>query len=106
VGPRVAEGSKRGFSIPVESWMANRWHDRVAESLSDPLIVSEGWIAREPLRRELADAASRGQASRRLWYLWVLEDWMRVERASRPTGALAANAGAVTATRSGEASWQ
>jgi asparagine synthase (glutamine-hydrolysing) len=106
VGPRVAEGSKRGFSIPVESWMANRWHDRVAESLSDPLIVSEGWIAREPLRQELADAASRGQASRRLWYLWVLEEWMRVERASRPTGALAANAGAVTATRSGEASWQ
>jgi asparagine synthase (glutamine-hydrolysing) len=80
IGERVARGSKRGFSIPVESWMARRWHGRVTEAFQDSVLVADGWIGSEPLQRELATAARRGVASRRLWYLWVLEEWMRAER--------------------------
>jgi asparagine synthase (glutamine-hydrolysing) len=105
ISPRVAEGSKRGFSIPVEGWMANRWHERVAESLSDSLLASEGWVEPGPLQRELAAAAQRGQASRRLWYLWVLEEWMRLERTSRSAGGPGPS-DAISSNRPREASWR
>jgi len=108
IGPRVADGSKRGFSIPVEAWMANRWRGRVAESLSDSVLVSEGWVERGPLQRELATATHRGQASRRLWYLWVLEEWMRLERTSRSASGRTGGGppGAVSSNRPREASWR
>ena len=105
ISPRVAAGSKRGFSIPVEAWMANRWHKRVADSLSNSLLVSEGWVEQGPLQRELASAARDGQASRRLWYLWVLEEWMRFERTSRSTGERGGS-DAISSNRSREASWR
>ncbi len=87
IGARVAAGHKRGFSIPVEAWMGGRWHDRVATSLRDSHLANDGWIARGPLQAEVADAAHRGVASRRLWYLWVLEEWLREEAsaAAMPT---------------------
>ncbi len=100
IGPRVASGRKRGFSIPVESWMGGRWHDRVEASFQASRLVSDGWVAEGPLREELRAAARRGVASRRLWYLWVLEEWLRAEadlsapsaidRALAPVGAAAA----------------
>jgi asparagine synthase (glutamine-hydrolysing) len=80
VGARVARGRKRGFLVPVESWIAGRWHRHVADRLHDSLLVADGWIRPEQLQHELDDAKRRGIASRRLWYLWVLEEWMRVER--------------------------
>ena len=86
IGPRVATGSKRGFSIPVEGWMAKRWHAKVASAVDDSLLVAEQWIRGEPLRRELEIAATRGSASRRLWYFWVLEEWLRFERSFRAPG--------------------
>jgi asparagine synthase (glutamine-hydrolysing) len=100
VTPRVADGSKRGFSIPVEAWMANRWHGRVVESFADSIVVSDGWVERRALQRELADAVRHGEASRRLWYLWVLEEWMRYERQSRSGGGRLDHAGPATTSAS------
>jgi asparagine synthase (glutamine-hydrolysing) len=80
IGPQVAFARKQGFTVPVEVWMGQRWRDRVAGSLSDSLLVQDGWIDGAALRRELAMSAQRGRASRRLWYLWVLEEWLRTER--------------------------
>ena len=87
VGERVARGEKRGFSIPVEAWMARRWHDRVVRAFEDSLLVENCWLRRDALDRELGSASRRGVASRRLWYLWVLEEWLRGERGSRDAGA-------------------
>jgi asparagine synthase (glutamine-hydrolysing) len=86
IGERVARGTKRGFSIPVEAWMARRWHDRVTATFNESVLIADGWIRAEPLARELATAARNGIASRRLWYLWILEEWIRAER--EPSGAL------------------
>ncbi len=79
VGPRVAEGRKRGFEIPVQSWMGGKWHAKVAERLQNSLIVADGWVRENPLRQEIANAKTTGRASRRLWYLWILEEWLRKE---------------------------
>jgi len=85
IGERVARGTKRGFSIPVEAWMARRWHDRVTAAFNESVLIADGWIRAEPLARELTMSARNGIASRRLWYLWVLEEWIRAER--EPSGA-------------------
>jgi len=110
IGARVASGSKRGFSIPVEMWMAKRWHANVAAAVDESLLVAEGWILQEPLRRELAAAAERGSASRRLWYFWVLEEWLRLERSSkessRPAAAASALGSQPVRARGGQPSWQ
>ena len=88
VGDRVAAGRKRGFIVPVESWIGGRWHQRIAERLQNSLIVADGWVREEPLARELVESRRTGVASRRLWYLWVLEEWLRAERdtAAQRTG--------------------
>jgi asparagine synthase (glutamine-hydrolysing) len=109
IGARVASGSKRGFTIPVEMWMAKRWHANVAAAVDDSLLVAEGWILREPLRRELDLAVARGSASRRLWYFWVLEEWLRFERSSKSLGTPAAGTGGLgperIRARGGQPSW-
>jgi asparagine synthase (glutamine-hydrolysing) len=80
IGERVAGGSKRGFGIPVHRWIAGKWHERVRESFSDAYLGSEGWINTNAALAQLDLAVQRGWASTQLWYLFVLESWLRYER--------------------------
>ena len=79
LGSRVADAPKRGFTVPVESWMGGRWLARVRDVLQNGRLVSDGWVSKAGMHSELESAARTRQASRRLWYLWVLEEWFRIE---------------------------
>jgi asparagine synthase (glutamine-hydrolysing) len=81
LGDRVASAPKLGFTVPVEDYMGRRWLPRVKASFDDSLLASEGWMSGAALQRELSDCGRTGRASRRLWYAWVLEEWLRAERA-------------------------
>ncbi len=81
IGERVASGRKRGFQIPVQRWIANRWRPEVEESLRDGLLEREGWLRGRPLVEELARAARAGFAPNQLWYAYILEQWLRHEQA-------------------------
>jgi asparagine synthase (glutamine-hydrolysing) len=83
VGERVARGRKRGFGIPVGRWVAGRWRDRVAEHLRDSLLAEQGWIRPAAALARLERAGREGAAPNRLWYLYVLETWLRQERDER-----------------------
>ncbi|HKP84736.1 MAG TPA: asparagine synthase (glutamine-hydrolyzing) [Blastocatellia bacterium] len=80
VGDRVARGRKRGFSIPVQRWMTNRWRSTVEESFRDCLLEREGWLRSDALLKEMRKAAQKGFAPNQLWYSFVLESWLRHER--------------------------
>ena len=80
VSARVAAGRKRGFTVPVEEWMATRWRDVVRDSFRDSALASDGWIDAAAVIRTLDDEARSGRVSTRLWYLYVLEEWMKAER--------------------------
>ena len=84
IGHRIAGGRKRGFSIPVERWLAGRWLPHVEATLRSSRLVGDGWISSEGLRAELRASAQRGRARHQLWYLYVLECWMRAEQAHPP----------------------
>ena len=91
VGERVAGGRKRGFGIPVGRWVAGRWRAQVAESLGGSLLGAEGWVDVERARALLEESARAGAAPLQMWYVYVLESWLRYERndAARAFGAAA-----------------
>jgi asparagine synthase (glutamine-hydrolysing) len=80
VGGRVARGRKRGFGVPVQRWLAGRWRARFEELMSDSLLEREGWLRASAVRSELGRAAASGWAAHQLWYVFVLETWLRRER--------------------------
>ena len=82
IGARIAAGRKRGFSVPVERWLARRWLPQVEATMRDSLLGKHGWIRSQGVLAELAASRRRGWAPHQLWYLFVLESWMRAEAAS------------------------
>jgi len=97
IGSRIAAGRKRGFSIPVERWLAGRWLPHVEAMLGSSRLVGDGWIRSEGLRAELTASVRRGWARHQLWYLYVLESWLRAEHADPPASPRAATAQSIGA---------
>ena len=75
----MAERPKRGFSIPVQRWLAGRWRSQMGECLGDSRLGREGWIRPQAVREQMAAAVARNWAPNQLWYLFVLERWFRKE---------------------------
>ena len=82
IGERVASGRKRGFDIPVYRWIAGQWNAAAQESFRDSELVREGWIRAGAVQSQLKAAADAGSAPHQLWYLIVLESWLKQERCS------------------------
>ena len=80
LGERLAAGHKRGFTIPVQRWLVGRWRNALAESLQTSVLDREGWINSRAVRDRLTVAAETGSAPNQLWYIFVLETWLRYER--------------------------
>jgi asparagine synthase (glutamine-hydrolysing) len=83
IGERVAGGAKRGFGIPVQKWLAGRWRSAFEELLRDSILEEKGYIRTAPVLAKLRECAAKGWAPNQLWYLYVLEAWLRREREER-----------------------
>lgn len=79
LGGRVARARKRGFGIPVHRWLAGPWSSSFEQLISDGFLKEGGWIKIESVVAELRKARHRGWAKKQLWYLFVLEMWLRHE---------------------------
>ena len=90
IGERVSRGRKRGFGIPVQRWLAGRWRGLAEDLLTDPLLAQQGWIREGPALTALRDSVRSGSVSKQLWYICVLESWLRHERRG-PSGLSAAD---------------
>jgi asparagine synthase (glutamine-hydrolysing) len=88
LGERVAGGRKRGFGVPVQRWITGRWRAAVEESLGDSLLEREGWIRSAPVLAQLERAARTGWAPKQLWYIFVLESWLKHERSRTESASL------------------
>jgi asparagine synthase (glutamine-hydrolysing) len=77
VGIHVAARRKQGFTIPVERWMLTRWGAQFEEIASESLLENNGWLRRGALRSALADAKRHHAAPVQLWFVLVLERWLR-----------------------------
>ena len=79
LGERVSTGQKRGFSIPVQRWVAGQWRDMMRGLMSNSVLHEQGWIRSGNVIKHLDRAAEAGWAPNQLWYLLVLELWLRKE---------------------------
>ena len=80
LGERLAAGRKRGFTIPVQRWLVGRWRNALTESLQTSVLDREGWINAPAALERLSVAAEKGWAPNQLWYIFVLETWLRYEQ--------------------------
>lgn len=83
LGERVSRGRKRGFTIPVNRWLVGRWQQPVTELLQTSIADREGWINSRAVLDRLNAAAQEGRAPNQLWYIFVLESWLRHEQTFR-----------------------
>lgn len=77
ISERVARGAKRGFGVPVQRWITTRWRGGFEQTFADSLLERAGWIRSEPVLRLIRGLGEGDTAPDQLWYLYVLEHWMR-----------------------------
>ncbi len=86
ISDRVARGRKRGFEVPVGSWLKTRWKNRTEELLQSSRLTEDGWLDGRRLLQLEREGAVPGL---QLWYAVVLESWLRHDVPSAATaGAL------------------
>jgi asparagine synthase (glutamine-hydrolysing) len=66
------------FSAPLRAWMSRDLAPLVREVVEDGVLVRNGFLRREALRRLVAeDAAGQQDRSKHLWHVLTLEHWYR-----------------------------
>jgi len=83
VGPEVAERRKSGFNIPVERWLSGIWSEELQTLNSNSLLEREGWLRKGSVTRTVQQSESDHQRPLQLWYMLVLERWLRLDRGRR-----------------------
>jgi asparagine synthase (glutamine-hydrolysing) len=79
IGIMTALRRKRGFGIPVQRWLVGRWRPTFEASFRDSILDYEGWIRADVVLKELSVATQYGSAPELMWYLFVLESWLKHE---------------------------
>jgi asparagine synthase (glutamine-hydrolysing) len=83
VGPRVAAKRKRGFDIPAGQWMLHGWRKHVDEVFRDSILAKDQWADGAALWKDWQRACASRKVPMQLWYLYVLELWLRSRRSCR-----------------------
>jgi len=76
IGPHVASRTKRGFTVPLERWLAERWSGMLDHLRGDTTLEREGWVRRGSLGAPLQDALRRREIPIQVWRLLLLEHWL------------------------------
>ncbi len=80
IGEGLASGKKQGFTIPVQRWLTGHWRKHFTDLLHDSLLEKEGWINVKSVLEVLENSTEKNLAPRQLWFIFVLESWMRFEK--------------------------
>jgi len=79
LGPELARGKKQGFGVPVGRWLHGKWKGQFTEMMQDSLLEKQGWIKSENVMKALDNAEKQNWSPRQLWFILVLEAWLRAE---------------------------
>jgi asparagine synthase (glutamine-hydrolysing) len=81
--PRILRRKKKGFAIPLASWIAGPLSDRVRRTLAESPLWDGGHLDHGVFERwASAHARGREDRSRALWALLVLDHWMKKQGVS------------------------
>jgi asparagine synthase (glutamine-hydrolysing) len=74
--PAIVNGKKRGFNVPMPSWLAGNLRDFTRDVLSPQRVRRQGLFKPAAIERLVADhLARRRDFSRAIWTLLVLSVW-------------------------------
>ncbi len=79
IGERVATGAKKGFGIPVRRWLAGKWGADFQQAMMDSRLEKAGIIQADKVLDFWKASAATGEVPNQLWYLFVLEAWLKQE---------------------------
>ena len=79
ISPEVALRKKQGFTVPVERWLAGPWLESFYTMAKDSVLEKQGWLSPGALTRCADEVRKTGRATRQVWFLMVLETWMRAK---------------------------
>jgi asparagine synthase (glutamine-hydrolysing) len=78
---RIINRPKKGFGIPLRAWLRGPMLDRVARALGPSALWEVGVVDRTAFAEwARMHAERRGDHSKALWALIVLDEWMRREK--------------------------
>ena len=80
IGDDLAKGKKQGFIIPVQKWLTQHWRENFVEVLENSILEKEGWINAKSAIKLLENSVPNNWSPRQLWFIFVLESWLRFER--------------------------
>jgi asparagine synthase (glutamine-hydrolysing) len=80
IGITTALRRKRGFGIPVQRWLVGRWRSAFEASFQNSILNHEGWVCADVVLKDFSVAAQHGSVPALMWYLFVLEAWLKHER--------------------------
>ncbi|MGE5302646.1 MAG: asparagine synthase (glutamine-hydrolyzing) [Alphaproteobacteria bacterium] len=83
IAASVANRRKTGFGIPVQRWIVGRCRPQMEAAFHDSILDKEGWVHSGSVLAQLDSAARDGWAPETLWYLYVLESWMKRQMSNR-----------------------
>jgi asparagine synthase (glutamine-hydrolysing) len=81
----VLDRPKRGFGVPIASWLRTELRDMSWDLLTDATAIRRGYFAPVEVRRLLTEHAQGRDHSPRLWALLQLELWHRTWLDREPT---------------------
>jgi asparagine synthase (glutamine-hydrolysing) len=76
MGNSVAEREKRGFTVPIERWLAQHGKRELKSLDNDSAICRQGWIESNAIRASVESALAGHSVPRQLWHLLVLNAWL------------------------------
>ena len=88
ISETVATGRKQGFGVPIQRWITGHWRATVEDVLRDSLLEREGLINSAATLDLLAKSAAKNWSPRQLWFIFVLESWLRFERENNGAAAI------------------
>ena len=77
ISPAIAARKKQGFTIPVERWLLSHWSEALDGVADQSLLEREGWIRPGALQECIAETKVNQSVPTQLWFLVVLEHWLR-----------------------------
>jgi asparagine synthase (glutamine-hydrolysing) len=77
LGPEVAFRRKQGFTVPVETWLASRWSSHLERLKATNILTTDGWFDGPAVSKAIDRALAGQKVPHQLWYLVVLENWLR-----------------------------
>ena len=79
----MAFRKKQGFTVPVESWLADRWSGMLERLKEHTFLEKSGLVRRGSLEAPLRQAAERRWVPQQLWRLLILDRWLEKDAERR-----------------------